>query len=118
MNFEKLDVWKKSAQLSCELYQELQLLRDFGFRDQITRAGLSIPSNIADGMERGSSKEKLRFLRYAKGSCGELTTQLYIGIKIGYIEKFLGATWIDESKQIASMLVGLIKRIENDISSH
>ena len=57
-------------------------LRDFGFRDQITRAGLSVPSNIAEGYERDSNKEVANFLNYAKGSAGELRTQIYIGMKI------------------------------------
>jgi four helix bundle protein len=53
-------------------------IKDFGFRDQITRAGLSIPSNIAEGYERNSDKELANFLNYAKGSAGELRTQIYI----------------------------------------
>ena len=57
-------------------------LRDFGFRDQIARAGLSVPSNIAKGYERDSNKEVANFLNYAKGSAGELRTQIYIGMEI------------------------------------
>lgn len=76
--FEDLAVWKRSARLSAELYKSLRDLKDFGFRDQITRAGLSIPSNIAEGYERESAKETTNFLNYAKGSAGELRTQLYI----------------------------------------
>lgn len=113
MNFEKLEVWQRSSRLSCAIYKELTELKDFGFRDQITRSSLSVPSNIAEGMERGSKKEKLRFLRYAKGSCGELITQIYIGIRIDYINQEFGKLAIDESKQVASMLVGLMKQIEN-----
>lgn len=52
MNFEDLEVWKRAARLSSNLYKNLKDLRDFGFRDQITRSGLSIPSNIAEGFER------------------------------------------------------------------
>ena len=65
-------------------------LRDFGFRDQITRAGLSVPSNIAEGHERESYKEMANFLSYAKGSAGELRTQVYIGMEIGYIDHETG----------------------------
>ena len=60
MNFEKLEVWKRSARLSAELYKRLSKLRDFGFRDQITRSGLSVPSNIAEGMVR-NGKRKFSF---------------------------------------------------------
>jgi four helix bundle protein len=112
MAFEDLDVWKRSASLSTEIYIELRQLKDFGFKDQITRSGLSIPSNIAEGMERNSNKEKVQFLSYAKASCGELRTQSYIGIKIGYISKDKGNKWITQTKEISAMLMGLINSIK------
>ena len=58
MAFEDLDVWKRSAGLSADIYKVLSDLKDYGFKDQITRSGLSIPSNIAEGLERRSDKEK------------------------------------------------------------
>ena len=85
MAFEDLEVWKRSAKLSADIYEMLQELKDYGYKDQITRSGLSIPSNITEGIERNSDKETLNFLSYAKGSCGELRTQVYIGMKIGYL---------------------------------
>lgn len=100
-----------SIRLSADLYNELRNLKDFGFKDQITRSGLSIPSNIAEGIERNSDKETVNFLSYAKGSCGELRTQIYIGIDIGYIPKKIGPKWIEETRQISAMIVGLIKSI-------
>lgn len=72
MRFEDLEVWKRAARLSAEIFNELEKLKNFGFRDQITRAGLSIPSNIAERFERESKKECIQFLSYARGSCGEL----------------------------------------------
>ena len=111
MPFEDLDVWKRSARLSADIYKELAELRDFGFKDQITRSGLSIPSNIAEGIERSSDKEKERFLDIAKASCGELRTQTYIGIEIGYIENKIGNQWAKETKEISAMLVGLIRSL-------
>ena len=107
--FEDLDVWKKSARLSADIFKQLMSLRDFGFRDQLTRSGLSIPSNIAEGFERDSQKETITFFAYAKGSCGELRTQIYIGVDIGYIDKETGKTWVKETKEISAMLVGLMK---------
>ena len=114
VKFEDLEVWKRSARLSAELYKILANLRDRGFHDQITRSGLSIPSNIAEGMERRSNKEKQRFLDFALGSCAELRTQLYIGIEAGYIERDHGRTWISETKEISAMLIGL----RNSFSDH
>lgn len=113
MAFEDLEVWKKAARLSGNIYKELKELRDYGFKDQVTRSGLSIPSNIAEGIERNSDKETLNFLAYAKGSCAELRTQIYIGIDIGYIPKETGNKWIQETKEISAMLVGLIKSIQS-----
>ena len=112
MAFEDLDVWKRSAGLSAEIYKELMKLQDYGFKDQITRSGLSIPSNIAEGMERNFKKEKKQFLSYAKGSCGELRTQIYIGMKIAYISKEKGNQWITDTKDISAMLAMLMKSIK------
>lgn len=109
--FEELDVWKRSARLSAEIYKSLADLRDFGFRDQITRSGLSIPSNIAEGYERESAKETANFLNYAKGSAGELRTQIYIGMEIGYIEREQGKMWSKEAEEISRMLHALIRAV-------
>ena len=106
---ESLDVWKRSCRLSVELYKLLSDCRDFGFRDQVTRSALSIPSNIAEGYERDSSKEFSRFLKIAKGSCGELRTQLYIGTEAGFIERAKAKEFIQEATEIARMIQGLIK---------
>lgn len=109
MRFEDLDVWKRAINLSVDIYKELITLKDYGFREQITRSGLSIPSNIAEGFERVSHKESVRFLSYAKGSCGELRTQIYIGIQIDYINKDKGEKWLKETNELSSMFSGLIK---------
>ena len=109
MKFEDLDVWKRAARLSADIYVQLKELRDYGFKDQITRSGLSVPSNIAEGFERESQKECITFLSYSKASCGELRCQIYIGMEIGYIPKDIGKKWIGETTEISSMLSGLIK---------
>ena len=109
MRFEDLEVWKRSRALCKEVYVAMKDLRDFGFRDQITRSSLSIPSNVAEGFERESQKECLAFLSYAKGSCGELRTPIYLGMDIGYIEANNGERWLAETREISSMLSGLMK---------
>tara|TARA_R110002153_G_scaffold174637_2_gene327949 strand:- start:1711 stop:1926 length:216 start_codon:yes stop_codon:yes gene_type:complete len=68
MNFEKLEVWKRAARLSAEIYKQTASLRDFGFRDQITRSGLSVPSNIAEGMTRETPKDKRHFITISRSS--------------------------------------------------
>jgi len=112
MRFLDLEVWKRSARLSATLYQETKTQTDFGFRDQLTRSGLSIPSNIAEGYERDSDREKIRFLRIAKGSAGELLTQVYIGIEAGYIDRSVGKQWAEETTAISRMLGGLIRHLK------
>jgi len=109
MRFEDLEVWKRSARLSADIYRTLQGSKDYGFKDQLTRSSLSIPSNIAEGFERESQKECIVFLSYAKGSCGELRTQIYVVMEIGYVEKNIGAEWVKETNEISLMLGGLMK---------
>ena len=113
MDFEKLIVWQRAKRLAVSVYRELASSSDVAFRSQITRSALSVPSNIAEGMERFSVKEKCQFLWIAKASCGELRTQIMIGMEIGYISKSLAADWISESRELSNMLCGLIKKISN-----
>jgi four helix bundle protein len=109
MKFEDLDVWKRAARLCADIYKELKDLKDYGFKDQITRSSLSISSNIAEGFERESQKECLNFLSYAKGSCGEVRSQIYIGMEIDYIGRKKGNVWVSQANEISAMLSGLIK---------
>lgn len=88
-------------------------LKDFGFKDQITRSSLSIPSNIAEGMERSTAKEKARFLEIARVSAAELRTQIMIGIEIEYINKETREQWLKETKEISAMLVGLTRSLKS-----
>jgi four helix bundle protein len=81
--FENLEVWKQSVRLCADLYIDS---KEYGFKDRITRTALSIHSNIAEGCEHDSVKEKLRFLGYAKESSGELQTQLTVGALAGFID--------------------------------
>ena len=113
MRFEDMDVWKRSTRLSVDIYKHLTDLKDYGFKDQITRSGLSIPSNVAEGFGRDSDKDKRNFLNYAKGSCAELRTQIYIGVEIGYISREKGSGWIKETKELSSMLTALMKYLKS-----
>jgi len=115
MNFENLEVWKRSCKLSAEVYSTLKDLKDFGFKDQITRSSLSVPSNVAEGMVKPTGKDKVRFLHIANGSCAELRTQIYIGMKISYIVEETGRAWIKETKEISAMLTGLMRKLEPTI---
>lgn len=111
--FDKLEIWKRSARLSVSIYRSLAGCREYGFKDQLFRSALSIPSNIAEGYERGTRREYLRYLHIAKGSCGELRTQLYIGIEAGILDKPEAFVFVQEAGALSRMLQALINRIRD-----
>ncbi|MDR2622096.1 MAG: four helix bundle protein [Dysgonamonadaceae bacterium] len=106
--FEDLDVWKNAMQLVVAVYTEFKENKDYGFKDQIQRAAVSIPSNITEGYERQTDKEFIQFLFIAKGSSGELQTQLYLAQKLNYLTKEKAKELIDKSKKVSSMIYNLI----------
>jgi four helix bundle protein len=117
MLYENMDVWKRSRILTIATYKELSPCRDFGFKDQITRSMLSVPSNIAEGCERSSMKERIRFFDIAKASIGEFKTQADIGIEVGFINKELGLSFLDEASQLSRMLGTLISKLKSQLES-
>jgi four helix bundle protein len=108
-SFEELDVWKRACRLAVDVHNVFKDCRDFGLKDQINRAAISTPSNIAEGFERDSIRELIHFLHIAKGSVAELRTQLYISEKIGIFDQKISRPLLQEPKEISSMLQGLIK---------
>jgi four helix bundle protein len=83
--FRDLDVWKRACRLSADLYTLTENCRHSSFKDQITRAGLSVASNIAEGYECNSIRRRIQYLNNAKGSCGEVWTRLMVGRSAGFI---------------------------------
>ncbi|MEQ9411972.1 MAG: four helix bundle protein [Fuerstiella sp.] len=112
-SFEDLDVWKKACNLAVFVYESLVDHRDFGLKDQMQRAAVSIASNIAEGSER-SVKDFARFLSIARGSSSELRTQAYIAHKIGTLSAESMNHIVQESKQINRMLYALSRSILNN----
>lgn len=106
--FEDLDVWKESMRLSLSIYSVLKDCKDFGLKDQMQRASVSIPSNIAEGFERQTNKEFIQFLYIAKGSCGELRTQLYLASSLCYVTKEESTNLIEQASKISKMIYKLI----------
>jgi four helix bundle protein len=106
-SFEDLEVWKRACRLAVRVYQELGGLTDRSLRDQMQRAAVSIASNIAEGSERGSTKDFLRFLSIAKGSAAELRTQLYIATRIQVQPGDGIQNLVQETREIGAMLQGL-----------
>jgi four helix bundle protein len=115
-SFEDLTVWKQSCRLVVRIYKELKDCRDYGFKDQMTRAAVSIPSNIAEGAERDSKQEYIRFIHIAKGSAAELRTQVYIAGEIGLLGKATTAELVDELKHISATLQSIANTLKKRLS--
>ena len=111
-SFEDLEIWQRACSLAVRVYEVLQDCKDYGLKDQMTRAAVSIASNIAEGAERDSKAEFIRFLHIAKGSAAELRTQVYIACRIGIILDQLEKELVDELKSLSSMIHGLIKSLK------
>ena len=110
-HFEDLEVWKRSSRLAVSILELIDPVKLYALRDQMARSCISIPSNIAEGAERESDRDFRRFLSIAKGSTGELRTQLYVGLRAGVFSNELAAPLIQETKEIGSMIEGLRKRL-------
>jgi four helix bundle protein len=111
-SFENLEVWKRGCRLTVRIYEVLKDCKDYGLKDQMTRAAVSIASNIAEGAERDSVAEYIRFLHIAKGSAAELRTQVYIAQKIGVLTIEVQQELVNELKQISAMLQALVKSLK------
>ena len=108
-NLRILEIWKEGMKLTCEVYNHMRTCKDYGLRDQMQRASLSIPSNISEGYERHSNKEFIQFLYIAKSSCAELRTQLYLTMEVGIIDKMMGMELVERTRKISAMIYKLIQ---------
>lgn len=114
--FEELPIWKLSLTITKEIYDltsKEKFSKDFGLRDQIRRAVVSISSNIVEGFEKSNNNEFVRYLRIAKGSIGEVRNQLYIALSVSYIDKGefdkVNSKLISLASQIAGLIIYLVK---------
>jgi four helix bundle protein len=110
-SFEDLEVWQRGCRLAVDVFKAFAACKNYTMNDQVQRAGLSIPSNIAEGAERGGTKEFVRFLNIAKGSSGELRTQLSIARKLSFVSSKTFNALLAESKEISAMLQGLSRSL-------
>jgi len=112
-NFEELKAWQKARELAgyvYELTRQEKFSRDYGLRDQIQRAASSVMHNIAEGFEAGSDPEFVRFLKMARRSAGEVQSQLYLALDVGYIA--------EEERQKAYILSMEVKKLINGMMTY
>lgn len=110
-SFDEIDVWRKARELTRLIYRVTScgsFERDFGLKDQIRRASVSIMSNIAEGSERGGTREFLQFLSMAKGSAGETRSLLYVAFDQKYFEESLFLEMSNRALEISRMISGLM----------
>ena len=113
--FEDFIAWQKARSLTREIYKITNLpafSRDFGLKDQIRRAAVSIMSNIAEGFERGRASEFHQFLSIAKGSCAELRSQLYIALDVEYIPQTRFRELMSIAEEVGQVVGGLRLSVE------
>jgi four helix bundle protein len=118
--FEDIDAWKKARSLVNTIYELTaagEFARDYGLKDQIRRAAVSVLSNIAEGFEREGNNEFCRFLSMAKGSCGEVRAQLYVALDQHYITTEQFNVAVHQAVEVSRMIYGLIKYLRQSETS-
>lgn len=110
--FEEIESWQLARELTNWIYQvtgDGPFAADFGLKDQIRRASVSVMANIAEGFERNGNREFIHFLSIAKGSAGEVRALLYVAIDQNYIEQTQFQELVDQCQTISRKLSGLMK---------
>jgi four helix bundle protein len=114
-SFEEIEAWQKARQLTRRIYEVSELgnfSRDFGLRDQMRRASVSIISNIAEGFERGGTGEFIQFLSAAKGSAGEVRAQLYVALDREYVDAESFKELSELAVEVSRMIGGLMNYLK------
>lgn len=110
-SFEEIVAWQKSRELNVLVYDLFKESRDYGFRDQIQRASVSISNNIAEGFERQSNKDFRKFLYIAKGSCGEVRSMMYLALDLNYVREPDFNLISAKTTEISKIIAGFIKTL-------
>ena len=110
--FEDLRVWKEAKGLAVQVYKTFQKSRDFGFKDQVQRAAVSAMNNIAEGFERGSDADFIRFLYIAKSSAGEVRSMIYLARELNYVDNASADELIQKSRLVSGSISNFIKYLK------
>ncbi|MCF6308736.1 MAG: four helix bundle protein [Flavobacteriaceae bacterium] len=109
--FEDIIAWQKAQDLAVVIYNTFSKSKDFGFKDQIQRASVSISNNIAEGFDRMSDKEFVRFLYIAQASCSEVKSMLYLSNRLNYLDTKTTKQFVENANEIGRIIRGLIKSL-------
>ena len=112
--FEEINAWLKAQDLAFEIYKEFKNNTDYQFRNQICSASVSVSNNIAEGFERSSNKDFIRFLYISLGSCSEVKSMLYLAPRLDYISTNCSHKLRQECTDISKMLTGLISYLKKN----
>ncbi len=112
--FEDLIAWKKGQDLAVLVYNEFKNSKDYGFKDQICRASVSVSNNIAEGFDRSTKKEFSRFLYIAKGSCAEVRSMMYLATRLGYSSTETTTKIQNLTEEIAKIIRGLLNVLNTE----
>lgn len=107
--FENLEIWKEAVDLAARVYECFRGCRDYEFRRQIQAAAVSVSSNIAEGYERDSNADFIRFLFIAKGSCGEVRSQMYLAARVGLLEQSVADAIVTDSIRLSKRIMRYIQ---------
>lgn len=110
--FEDLVAWQKAQDIAVDIYAAFEPSRDFGFKDQICRAAVSISNNIAEGFDRNSNADFSRFLFFSISSCSEVRSMLYLALRLKYISEIQKSDLVQKSEEVSKIIRGLIKSIK------
>jgi len=115
-SFENLEIWQKAQQLAAEVYllteKNQKINKDFSFKDQIKRAVLSISNNIAEGFEYNNNNDFIRFLRFAKGSAGEVRNCLFFAVRVNFLNLYEVQPLLEKTKSLGAQIGNLIKYLK------
>jgi four helix bundle protein len=110
--FEDLLVWQKSQDFAVLIYSNFSNLKDYSFKDQISRASVSISNNIAEGFDKKTNPDFIRFLYFAISSNSEVRSMLYLSERLNYLDENQSKGLIEKSNEISRMLYGLIQSMK------
>lgn len=109
LDFEDMEVWQDAQELAVEIYNDLSLVKDYSFSDQLKRASVSISNNIAEGAERETDTDFARFLDISKGSTGEVRSMYRLGVRLGHFNHETADARTNQCKHISKQLAGFAK---------